>query len=198
MREVVLVVGTSIAIGAVAQLEIRLPWTPIPVTLQPLAVFIAGAALGSRRAAAAIAAYLLQGAVGLPVFAGGASGVAHLLGPSGGYLFGFLPAAFAIGFLAERGWDRSPVRAFVAMCAGSVLLFVCGLLQLAVYIPRDQLLAAGLYPFVVGDLLKMAAAAALLPAAWKLLGRTGTATGAKDRDTLLAATLSLPHFLRST
>jgi biotin transport system substrate-specific component len=157
---VLLVLGTSLGIGLVAQLEIRLPWTPVPITLQPLAVFLAGAALGSRRAAAAVGAYLVEGAAGLPFFAGGASGIAHLMGPTGGYLLGFLPAAFAIGFLAERGWDRSPWRAFASM-------FV----QLAAFVPREQLLHAGLYPFLLGDLLKMVAAALLLPAAWKLVER---------------------------
>ena len=172
-RDCVWVLGASFAVGLMAQLEIRLPWTPVPITLQPFAVFVLAAGLGSRRAALAMLAYLVEGAAGLPFFAGGAAGVAHLLGPSGGYLFGFVPAAYVIGFLAERGWDRSVIRALVSMCLGAAVLFACGLLQLAAFVPRNQLLQAGLYPFVVGDIVKMLAAAGLLPALWKLLERTG-------------------------
>jgi len=172
-RDLVWVLGSSFAVGMLAQLEIRLPWTPVPITLQPFAVFLVGAALGSRRAALAMLAYLVEGAAGLPFFAGGAAGVAHLLGPSGGYLVGFVPAAFVIGFLAERGWDRSPVRALASMLLGSAVLFACGLTQLAAYVPRDQLLHAGLYPFIVGDVVKMLAASGLLPALWKVLEHSG-------------------------
>ena len=150
-----------------------MPWTPVPVTLQPLAVFLLGAALGSRRAAITMLVYLAEGAAGLPFFAGGAAGLGRLLGPTGGYLVGFVPSAYLIGFLAERGWDRTPLRAFAAMLLGSIVLFGCGLARLAAFVPRDQVLSLGLRPFVVGDLLKMLAAAGLLPAAWKLLERGG-------------------------
>jgi biotin transport system substrate-specific component len=173
IRDAVLVLASSFAIGLLAQAEIRLPWTPVPVTLQPLAVFLLGAALGSRRAAITMLVYLAEGAAGLPFFAGGTAGLARLLGPTGGYLVGFVPAAFVIGFLAEHGWDRTPHRAFAAMFLGSIVLFGCGLARLAAFVPREQLLSLGLAPFVVGDLLKMLAAAGLLPALWKLLERGG-------------------------
>ena len=172
-RDLFLILGASFGLGLLAQLEIRLPWTPVPITLQPFAVFLLGAALGSRRGALAMLAYLAEGAAGLPFFAGGSAGFAHLLGPTGGYLLGFVPAAFVIGFCAERGWDRTPLRAFAAMLLGSVALFACGLTQLAAFVPRGEVLRAGLYPFLLGDLVKMLAAAALLPALWKLLERTG-------------------------
>jgi biotin transport system substrate-specific component len=171
MRDLVWVLGSSFVVGMSAQLALRLPWTPVPITLQTSAVFLAGAALGGRRAALAMLAYLLEGAAGLPFFAGGAAGLGHLLGPSGGYLLGFVPAAFVIGSLAERGWDRTPVRALASMLFGSAVLFACGLAQLAFFVPRDQLLQAGLVPFIVGDVVKVLAAAGLLPALWKLLGR---------------------------
>ena len=158
-----------------AQAEIRLPFTPVPVTLQPLAVFLVGAALGSRRGALAMLAYLAEGAAGLPFFAGGAAGPQHLVGPTGGYLAGFVAAAFVIGWFAERGWDRTPVRAFGAMLMGSVVLFACGLAQLSFFTGVPRAIELGLLPFVVGDLLKMALAAALLPAVWKILERTGLA-----------------------
>lgn len=179
-RDALVVLGASLVIGVAAQLEIRLPWTPVPVTLQPFLVFLVGAALGSRRAGASVLAYLVQGTMGLPVFAGGAAGVAHLLGPTGGYLIGFLPAAFAIGWLAERGWDRSPALAFAAIFVGSVIVFACGLARLAAFVPPEQLLHAGLYPFVVGDFLKMAAAAVLLPSVWKLLDRADLGRNARN------------------
>ncbi|MFQ5599016.1 MAG: biotin transporter BioY [Candidatus Krumholzibacteriia bacterium] len=170
-RDLVLILGTSFATGLLAQVAIRLPWTPVPWTLQPLAVFLIGAALGSRRAVLAMLAYLAEGAAGLPFFAGGASGAAHLVGPTGGYLFGFVGAAFVIGFLAERGWDRSPVRAFAAMLSGSIVLYASGLAQLAAFVPHDRLLDAGLYPFLVGSFFKIAAAAAILPGLWRVLRR---------------------------
>src|SRR5262249_7168428 len=150
-----------------------LPITPVPVTLQPFAVFLFGAALGSRRAGLAMIAYLVEGACGLPFFAGGAAGLPHLAGPTGGYLLGFVPAAFAIGWCAERGWDRTPLRAFAAMLVGSIILFACGVTQLSFFVGRDHALQQGFYPFIIGDVLKMALAAALLPGAWKLLEHTG-------------------------
>ncbi len=172
-RDLVLVGLASLATGLLAQAEVRLPFTPVPVTLQPLAVFLVGAALGSRRGALAMLAYLAEGAAGLPFFAGGAAGLHHLAGPTGGYLLGFVPAAFVIGLGAERGWDRTPVRAFAAMLLGSVVLFACGLAQLGFFVGRSQVLALGLYPFLIGDVLKIAVAATSLPLVWKLLERSG-------------------------
>jgi biotin transport system substrate-specific component len=172
-RDVLLVVGASLLTGLASQWEIRLPWTPVPITLQTFVVILLAASLGSRRAVAAMALYLLEGSMGLPFFSGGASGVAHLVGPTGGYLVGFVVAAAIIGALAERGWDRSPLRAAFAMLLGSLGLFACGLAQLATYIPREQLLAAGLTPFLLGSVLKVAAAAMLLPGLWRVLERSG-------------------------
>jgi biotin transport system substrate-specific component len=170
-RDLILIGLTSALTGLAAQLEIRLPLTPVPVTLQPLAVFVCGAALGSRRAALAMLLYLAEGAAGLPVFAGGGAGLAHLAGPTGGYLLGFVPAAFVIGWFAERGWDRTPWRAAVAMTLGGVVLYACGVTQLAGFVGRHAALASGVYPFVLGDLLKVAVAAGSLPILWKLLAR---------------------------
>ena len=119
--------------------------------------------------------YLAEGAAGLPFFAGGAAGPQHLAGPTGGYLFGFVAAAWVIGWLAERGWDRTPIRAFAAMLLGSVAMFACGLLQLAAFVGWERVLPAGLYPFLIGDVIKIALAAALLPGLWKLLERAGLA-----------------------
>jgi len=182
IRDAVLVIAGSLVTGLLAQAEIRLPWTPVPVTLQPLAVFVIGAVLGSRRAALAMALYLVEGTVGLPFFAGGAAGPAHLLGPTGGYLLGFVPASFVVGWFAERGWDRHPLRAAIAMLAGSAVLFACGLTQLSLFVGREHALHMGLYPFVAGDLLKVAVAAGLLPGLWKLVERAGLAPRGPSGD----------------
>jgi biotin transport system substrate-specific component len=165
------VVVASLFVAVCAQAEIHLPFTPVPVSGGTLGVLYAGVLLGSRRGAAALALYLLEGACGAPVFSGGAGGAVHLLGPTGGYLLGFPFGAYLAGALAERGWDRSPVRAFAAMLIGSVPIFALGLLGLARFLPAKGLLAAGLWPFVPGDLLKAALSAGLLPFGWRLVGR---------------------------
>ncbi|OGS41505.1 MAG: hypothetical protein A2506_08605 [Elusimicrobia bacterium RIFOXYD12_FULL_66_9] len=164
------VVAASLFIAVCAQVEFRLPFTPIPISGGTLGVLYAGALLGSRRGASAVVLYLLEGAGGLPVFSGGAAGALHLLGPSGGYLMGFPLGAFATGLLSERGWDRSPARAFVMMLAGSLPIFALGLIGLSRFLPSEALLVQGLWPFIPGDLVKAAFSAGLLPAGRRLLG----------------------------
>ena len=164
------VAAASLFIAVCAQLEIRLPFTPVPLTGQTLGALYAGALLGARRGAAACALYLLEGASGLPVFAGGGAGVHHLLGPTGGYLLGFPVGAFVSGLLAERGWDRSPWKAFFMSLAGSLPIFALGLAGLSRFVPGSALLGAGLFPFVPGDLIKAALTAGLLPYGWRVLG----------------------------
>lgn len=165
------VIVASLFIGVCAQFRIPLPFTPVPLSGGTLGVLYTGALLGSRRGAVAVLLYILEGSMGLPVFAGGAAGAAHLLGPTGGYLLGFPVGAFATGLLAERGWDRTPGRAFLAMLAGSLPIFALGLLGLARFVPASTLLAQGLWPFLPGDLLKSGVSAGLLPLGWKLVGR---------------------------
>lgn len=174
LRDVLLVVGGAALIAACAQVEV--PLKPVPLTLQTLGVLLVGAALGWRRGAAAALLYLLMGALGAPVFAGGSFGVTKILGPTGGYLLSYVPATALVGYLVERrGLDRTVWGAALAMLAGSVVIYACGLTWLAAVVPplRDlpALLNAGLTPFVVGDAIKLAIAAALLPSAWALLGR---------------------------
>lgn len=163
------VMSAVIALGA--QLEVPLPFTPVPLTGQTFGVLLAGILLGSRWGSASVALYLAEGLMGLPVFAGGAAGAAVLAGPTAGYLVGFLPAAWLAGRLAERGWDRSPLTAAAAMLLGSSAIFAFGLLNLSRFLSASELLAAGLVPFLPGDVVKSALAAAVLPGAWKLLGR---------------------------
>lgn len=165
-----LVVTASLVTAAAAQAEIRLPWTPVTVTGQSFAVLLTGALLGARRAFLAQLLYLCEGAAGLPVFAGGASGLLAFAGPSGGYLAAFPFAAAFTGALAERGWDRGFVSMLVAMLLGSCVIFTFGLAWLARFLPADGLLAAGLYPFIPGDLVKSSLAALAFPVAWRWLG----------------------------
>ncbi|MEX2629148.1 MAG: biotin transporter BioY [Tistlia sp.] len=150
--------------------KIQVPFWPVPMTLQTGVVLLLGAALGWRLAAATVLLYLAQGALGLPVFAAG-GGAAYLLGPTGGYLAGFLVAAVAVGWLVERGWSRSLASSALAMLLGDLLIFACGLAWLSALVGFEAAVAAGLLPFLAGEAVKVALAAALLPAAWKLLKR---------------------------
>ena len=163
-----LIAGGSLFVALAAQVTIRLPFSPVPLTGQTLAVLLVGALLGSRRGALSLLAYLFEGLAGLPVFAAGASGLAYVMGPTGGYLAGFVVAAFVVGWLAERGWDRHVITAALAMVVGNVTIYACGLAWLSVYVGR-QAPALGLAPFVAGDTLKLVLAALLMPAGWKLV-----------------------------
>lgn len=167
--DAVLVIGGSLLIALSAQIAIPLPFSPVPVTAQTLIVLLTGALLGSKRGVLAVLAYLAEGLAGLPVFSAGRAGLAHLLGPTGGYLVGFAAAAYLTGYLAERGWDRRPLTAALAMLAGNVALYLPGLVWLAAFVGPAKAPALGLYPFIVGDLLKLTLATAFLPAGWRLL-----------------------------
>jgi biotin transport system substrate-specific component len=171
LRNILLVLSFSGLIALSARLSLTVPWSPIPITGQTFAVLLTGALLGSRLGAMSILAYLAEGAMGLPVFAYGLGGPAILTGPTGGFLIGFVPMAFIVGYLCERGWDRRPWTAAPAMLAGSVVLYIFGLSWLAYYVPSNALLAAGLTPFIPGDLTKIALATMALPSAWALASR---------------------------
>jgi biotin transport system substrate-specific component len=148
--------------------QIQIPLWPVPVTGQTFAVLLVAALLGSRRGAASVGLYLAQGAIGLPFFAAGAAGWSVLVGPTAGYLFGFLLAAYGVGWLAEHGWDRQVGTAVIAMVLGNVVIYICGLLWLAQFLSLPQLFSAGLLPFIPGDVLKIVLAALALPGAWRL------------------------------
>lgn len=170
LQNALLIFAASLVTAAAAQLEIRLPWTPVPVTGQTFAVLLSGAVLGWRRAFLAQALYLLEGAGGLPVFSGGASGAAAFVAPSGGYLMSFPLAAAVTGWLCERGWDRHAITMMAAMLLASTVVFACGLAWLARFIPASQLLGAGLLPFLPGDVIKATLAALAFPFVWKRVG----------------------------
>ena len=173
LANVLLVIAASLLTAAAAQLELRLPWTPVPMTGQTFAVLLSGAVLGARRAFLAQALYLAEGAMGLPFFAGGAGGAHVFAGPTGGYLMAFPFAAALTGALAERGWDRGTLRMFTAMMLGSAVIFACGLLVLSRFVPAGLVLSSGLWPFVPGDVVKSTLAALAFPGLWRLIGGSG-------------------------
>ena len=168
--DISLIIVGSLLIGLCAQVKIRLPFSPVPVTLQTFAVLIIGALLGSRRGGLCVLAYITEGAAGLPVFAAGA-GLTVLSGPTGGYLVGFIAAACITGLLAEKGWDRQVATTVLAMLLGNASIYVFGLLWLSCLLGAKMVLTAGLYPFIIGDCLKISLAAIILPSGWKLLDK---------------------------
>jgi biotin transport system substrate-specific component len=170
-----LAVGGSLLVAGLAQVSIRLPFTPVPITGQTLGVLLVGASLGPALGAASLLLYLAEGAVGLPFFADGGHGVSvlGLSSATGGYLWGFVLAAALIGWLSRLGWDRSIRSSIGAMFLGEVVLYGVGVpwLMSSLGVPLEKGLEFGLYPFVIGDTLKLLAAAALLPGAWRLARR---------------------------
>ena len=178
IRDVALVVGFALLTALFARISIPLGFTPVPITGQTLAVLLTGAALGSRRGASAMILYLVAGSW-LPFYAGGGSGYVWSLA-SGGYIIGFIPAAFVVGYLCEHGWDRR-VWILMAMLLGNIILYIPGLIQLSLFVPGyapdavdevgilQKTLIDGLYPFILGDLIKLYIASLALPSAWALL-----------------------------
>ena len=176
--DVGLVVLFSAFVALMAQIEI--PLWPVPLTLQTLGVLFTGAVLGSRRGAFSMLLYLAEGLVGLPVFAGGASGVTQLLGPTGGYLVGFVIAAGLVGWLAERGWDRRLLWTVLAMVIGNLAIYALGVSWLAVFLGDLQTaLVKGALIFVPGDLVKIAVATLALPGGWALARRRQSRASAR-------------------
>jgi len=171
LLDVALVLGFACITALCAQISFWLGM--VPITGQTFGVLLSGALLGSRRGALSQLSYLGIGATGIPYWfaLGGPVGIARLLGPTGGYLLGFVAAAFVVGLLAERGWDRRPWTAIPAMIAGSIIMYVFGLAWLSNFVPKGTVLEAGLYPFIIGDVLKIIAAALTLPSCWLLIRR---------------------------
>lgn len=175
LYDAALVGGGSILVALCTQVAVG---APVPITGQTFAVLMAGALLGSRRGAMAVLLYIGQGLAGLPVFAYGNSGLKALAGPTGGYLVGFVAAAYVVGALAERGWDRRVATTVLAMVLGNLSLYILGLAWLGCLVhllgkPLGGVLKIGLYPFLLGDVVKIALAAALLPAGWRLIRHFG-------------------------
>ena len=153
--------------------KISIPFWPVPLTLQTLVVLVIGMAFGWRLGMATVLLYLAEGAAGLPVFSGTPEkgiGLAYMTSTTGGYLFGFVLAAGVVGYLAERGWDRSLVKTAAAMLIGNLVIYIPGLIWLGTLLGWDNpILAWGLTPFLAGDLVKLVIAAVMMPSIWALL-----------------------------
>ncbi len=192
-RRAVAALFVTVLTIAAAQISVPLPFTPVPLTLQPTIVLLGGAVLGARLGATSQLLYLFLGIAGLPVFAASPAlpaGAARLIGPTGGYLISYPLAAFIVGALAQRGCDRRLLTSALAMVAGLAVIFAGGLAWLAIVLRPHGMasaLSAGLFPFVAADVVKVVIASAALPAMWRLTGlrpsRTpaGTETAAPPR-----------------
>ena len=154
----------SLTIAAGAQLEIKLPFTPVPITGQTLAIAIVGMVLGPSKGLATVALYLAEGSAGLPVFSGGGAGIQHLIGPTGGYLVGFLGSAYVAGLARSKSYTRHPIGIFVTVLAASIPIFLVGVLRLSAFTGSvSSAVAAGLIPFIPGDITKSMFSALVLP-----------------------------------
>lgn len=175
LRNIIIVAAASLLITLSA--KVAIPFYPVPMTMQTFVVIGLGLALGPRLGLAAVAFYIAQGALGLPVFTGTPEkgiGLAYMMGPTGGYLLGFLIAVYVSGMLAERGWDRNIFSAFAVAVIGTAILMFPGVLWLGVLFGWDKpILEWGLYPFILGGFAKAALAAAVFPAAWRFLKARG-------------------------
>jgi biotin transport system substrate-specific component len=187
IKQVILVVAGITLLSIAAQIKVMVPPSPVPVNLGTFAVLTIGAAYGPRLGIATILGYMLIGALGFDIFASSTAelnGVNYMFGSTGGYLFGYVLATMALGLMARRGWDRSVVLMAVAMLVGNIILYVPGLAWLSHWIGTsgkldvaqygslwDQTLAWGITPYLIGDAMKLALAALLLPAIWKLVGK---------------------------
>jgi len=177
ISNIALILAGSGFVAVCAQFSYQFSFSTVPVTGQTFAVLLVGALFGSRLGAATLTAYLAEGAMGLPVFAGGHGGVSAIATASGGYLFGFIIAAYVVGWFAERGWDRSR-WIVLPMLLGNAVLYVPGIIWLhqqfrivGIPISWDTALDYGLWPFIAGDLAKLVAASLALPAGWSIVER---------------------------
>lgn len=177
-KQAVMVILGIAVLALTAKMQFFVPGSPVPVTMTTFAVLTIGAGYGARLGALTIAGYLAVGLMGFDVFAGSSAekfGLIYMMGGTGGYLVGYLLAAFALGIAARKGWDRSVVTMGLAMLVGSALIYIPGLLWLNTFASGwEQTLAWGITPFLIGDALKLALAAVVVPALWKLIGSART------------------------
>ena len=168
LTNLIIIVICSFLLILSAKIKVNL--YPVPMTLQPLAVLMIAMLCGRNISVASVSLYLFQGMIGIPVFAYG-GGVLYLLGPTGGFLFGFLFASILIGELADRGWGKSLFKSIIAMLTGLFVIYTCGVFQLSILKGFDFAIINGLKPFIIGDLYKLILAAILLPQIWKLVNK---------------------------
>ncbi len=168
VNHIVLIVAASWLLAISAQLTFNLPFSLVPVTGQTLVVLLIGLLLGKNQGAAAVGLYILQGAVGLPVFAGGKSGFITLVGPTGGYLIGFIAAAYIVGILAELRHDKTLVYIAFSMIVGNLVIYSFGLFWLVQFVGESSALQTGLFPFLVGDFVKILSGVIVLGGSMKI------------------------------
>lgn len=170
IRSLFLIVLGSLLLAGLAQVQIVLPFTPVPITVQTFGVLLLGSLLGSKRGAASIVLYLAEGVSGLPFFAGGASGLGILTGATAGYLVGFVGAAYVIGLLAERGLERSVRTSIIPFLVGTIIIYAFGVTWLSIVLGSlSKAITLGMVPFLIGDAFKLILASLALPVAWKFL-----------------------------
>jgi biotin transport system substrate-specific component len=169
LYDITMVIGASIFIALSAQIAIPVPLSPVPITLQTLAVILTGAILGSRLGTLGVLAYLLEGSMGIPVFAQAHAGLIHLAGPTGGYLLGFVPAAFVTGLLVEQLKQKGFLWSFLIMSVGTIIIFIFGLLWLSLLFGQTNVLMLGLYPYLPGAFLKTGIAALIYSGSGKII-----------------------------
>lgn len=175
--DISLILAGSLLLAVSAQISFFLPYSPVPVTAQTFAVLLIAAMLGSKRGSLCMVMYLIEGTMGLPVFSAGRAGPAMLLGPTGGYLIGFVAAAYLIGLLAEKNWDHKITRSIFAMVLGNLVIYLFGVTWLSLFAGIKAAIVSGLYPFIIGDCFKILLAAAVLPTGWKLFETLGLSSG---------------------
>lgn len=166
LRDLILIFSFALLTGICAKLKIEIG--PVPITMQTFAVLLSGAILGSIRGALSQLVYLILGLARIPWFSRG-GGISYLLSPTFGFIIGFVLAAYLVGFLCERGWERNVKKSIFAMALGNIVLYLPGLFWLAKFFGFKKALRVGLYPFIIGDTLKLLLAGSLLPFAWKVL-----------------------------
>ena len=173
VRDAALVLAAALFTALLAQAELPVPGSPVPISGQTLGVVLTAAALGPARGVAGQGLYVLLGAVGLPFYSGGAAGFSHLTGPTGGYLVGFIVAGYLVGLAARHGLDREPWKALPLFVAGQTVIFALGVpwLAAAADLSAGEALEQGLYPFIVGGLIKAAVAGAVMTGTWRLIRR---------------------------
>ncbi len=171
LYDITLILFASALIGLSAHIALPVFFSPVPVTAQTLAVLLAGAALGPKRGLAAVIAYIIHGTMGAPVFAMGNAGPAVLIGPTGGYIFGFAIAAWLVGMLCKKGADKKTATTIAAMTAGSAAIMLSGFAWLSIITNIKTAVSIGLIPFIPGELAKIAIAAMILPTGWKFINK---------------------------
>lgn len=166
-KDIIQIVSATIMIAILSQLVI--PFKPVPFTGQTLGILLSAGLLGRKKGMAAVSTYILLGTVGMPFFAGGNFGLTRLAGPTGGYLIGFIAAAYIVGMMSDKGMFRSFRTAILAMIAGNAVIYIFGVLWLSNFVGWANVLNAGLFPFIPGDIIKILIAGALIPAGSKYI-----------------------------